>query len=152
MINHGGSPKILTRPGRYPTFPLRNWWARSWEGVRGLSDTVINFQGLTVVQVSQASPVFLQGTHPCSQITSLSQNQAAVVSDPQNHVFVIRNSAFVAFAIEGTYDVLSIVDQTHLPTPVKDLVTKSVLGYTHEVKMKSKLADGDTKEFVVATL
>lgn len=47
---------------------------------------------------------------------------------------------------------LSVVDQTHLPTPVKDPVTKSVLGYTHEVKMKSKLTAGDTKEFVVATL
>ena len=55
---------------------------------------MIEFQGLTVVQVSQ--------------------NQAAVVSDPQNHVFVIKNSGFVAYAIEGTYNVLSIVDQTHL--------------------------------------
>ena len=36
-----------------------------------MSDTVINFQGLTVVQVSQ--------------------NQAAVVSDPQNHIFVPAN-------------------------------------------------------------
>ncbi|KAG5645831.1 hypothetical protein DXG03_005172 [Asterophora parasitica] len=131
LINHGGNPKILTRPGRYPGFPLRNWWARTWCGTNGLSDTVIEFQGLTVVQVSQ--------------------NQAAVVSDPQNHIFVIKNSGFVAFAIEGTYDVLSIVDQTHLPGVVKDRLTGVTLGWTHEVKMKSKIGTGQEKEYVVAT-
>ena len=35
LINHGGMPKVLTRAGRYPGFPLRNWWARSWEGKMG---------------------------------------------------------------------------------------------------------------------
>ena len=97
-----------------------------------VSDTVIEFQGLTIVQVSQ--------------------NQAAVVSDPQNHVFVIKNAGFVAYAIEGTYDVLSIVDQTHLPTVIKDKLTGIILGSTHEVKMKSKVGDGLVKEYVVATL
>ncbi|KAF8803524.1 hypothetical protein BYT27DRAFT_7195359 [Phlegmacium glaucopus] len=131
LINHGGSPKVLTKPGRYPRFPLRNWWARSWCGTTGLSDTVIEFQGLTIVQVSQ--------------------NQAAVISDPQNHIFVIKNAGFVAYAIEGTYNVLSIVDQTHLPTIVKDKLTGIVLGSTHEVKMKSKVGGREEKEYVVAT-
>lgn len=31
LINHGGLPKILMKPGRYPSFPLGNWWARSLE-------------------------------------------------------------------------------------------------------------------------
>jgi hypothetical protein len=99
-----------------------------------VSDTVIEFLGLTVVQVSQ--------------------NQAAVISDPQNHIFVVKNSGFVAFAIEGTYDVLSIVDQTHLPTIVKDRITGSILGWTHEVKMKSKISTNtqQDKDYVVATL
>ncbi|KAJ8520996.1 hypothetical protein ONZ45_g2256 [Pleurotus djamor] len=131
LINHGGSPKILTKPGRYPGFPIRNWWARSWCGVKGLSDTVIEFQGLTVVQVSQ--------------------NQVAVISDPQNRIFVIRNTGFVAFAIEGTYDVLSIVDQTHLPGVVKDRLTGVILGWTHEVKMKSRVGRSEEREYVVAT-
>ncbi|TEB36097.1 hypothetical protein FA13DRAFT_1658933 [Coprinellus micaceus] len=131
LINHGGTPKILTRPGRYPPFPLRNWWARSWCGTKGLSDTVIEFQGLTIVQVSQ--------------------NQAAVVSDPQNQVFVVTNSGFVAYAIEGTYDVLSIVDQTHLPSIVKDKLTGVTLGWTHEVKMPSRVSSREIKEYVVAT-
>ncbi|KAI0754187.1 band 7 domain-containing protein [Daedaleopsis nitida] len=130
LINHGGLPKILTRAGRYPGMPLRNWWAREFVGTCGLSDTVIEYKGLTVVQVSQ--------------------NQAAVVSDPQNHVFVIKNSGFVAYAIEGTYSVLSIVDQTHLPTMVKDPITKVVLGWSHEVTMKSRTASGTQQDYVVA--
>lgn len=97
-----------------------------------MSDTVIEFQGLTVVQVSQ--------------------NQVAVVSDPQNQIFVVTNAGFVAYAVEGTYDVLSIVDQTHLPTVVKDRLTGIVLGSTHEVMMKSKVGNGNIKDYVVATL
>ncbi|KAJ7470520.1 hypothetical protein FB451DRAFT_1253977 [Mycena latifolia] len=130
LINHGGSPKLLTRPGRYPPFPFRNWWARTWEGTHGISDTVIEHLGLTVVQVSQ--------------------NQAAVVSDPQNQIFVVKNSGFVAFAVEGSYDVLSIVDQTHLPGIVVDKLTGVVLGWTHEVKMKSRVGHGQEKDYVVA--
>ena len=97
-----------------------------------MSDTVISFQGLTVVQVSQ--------------------NQAAVVSDPQNQIFVIKNSGFVAYAIEGTYNVLSIVDQTHLPTMIKDPITKVTLGWRHEVTMKSRTGSGSKEEYVVALL
>lgn len=61
---------------------------------------MIEFNGLTVVQVSQ--------------------NQAAVVSDPHNQVFVIKNGGFVALALQGSYDVLSVVDQTHLSKTVLD--------------------------------
>ncbi|KAI0337416.1 hypothetical protein BDW22DRAFT_1339914 [Trametopsis cervina] len=130
LINHGGLPKILTRPGRYPGYPLRNWWAREWCGTQGLSDTVISFRGLTVVQVSQ--------------------NQAAVVSDPQNHIFVIKNSGFVAYAVEGSYDVLAIVDQTHLSSPWKDTTTGATLGWTDEVTMTSSTGSHKSKSYVVA--
>lgn len=85
-------------------------------------------------------------------MVQVSQNQAAVVSDPQNHIFVIKNSGFVAYAVEGTYNVLSIVDQTHLPKIVQDQVTKLILGYTHEVRMTSKVGGQLEKEYVVATL
>ncbi|KDQ62640.1 hypothetical protein JAAARDRAFT_122591 [Jaapia argillacea MUCL 33604] len=127
LINHGGLPKILTRPGRYPWY--RNWWARTWVGTRGLSDTVIDFLGITVVQVSQ--------------------NQAAVISDPQNHIFVVKNSGFVAFGVQGSYEVLAIVDQTHLQRDIIDPVTKVKLGSSHEVKMRSQTAEG-AQEYVVA--
>ncbi|KAH8989924.1 hypothetical protein EDB86DRAFT_3080693 [Lactarius hatsudake] len=132
LINYGGMPKLLTKPGRYPGFPLRNWWARSYKGTRGLSDTVINFQGLTVVQVSQ--------------------NQAAVISDPQNHIFVLKNSGFVAYGITGSYDVLAIVDQTHLPRAIKDHVTGAILGRSFEVRMTSATgpANSSTRDYVVA--
>jgi hypothetical protein len=113
---------------------------------------VIEFQGLTVVQVSQnqvsVAPVYTK----ISSSTSRSYLQAAVISDPQNHIFVIKNAGFVAFAVEGTYDVLSIVDQTHLPSVVKDRITGVTLGWTHEVKMKSKTSSNTEKEYVVALL
>jgi len=132
MINHGGMPKLLTKPGRYPGFPLRNWWAQTYKGSCGLSDTVISFQGLTVVQVSQ--------------------NQAAVISDPQNHIFVVKNSGFVAYGVAGSYDVLAIVDQTHLPHAIKDHVTGAVLGRSFEVRMKSATGPGGSSshDYVVA--
>lgn len=113
-----------------------------------MSDTVVEFLGLTILQVSQ--------------------NQAAVISDPQNHIFVIKNAGlpdlhlfviwpfnpclgFVALAIEGSYDVLAVVDQTHLQTKVKDRVTGQTLGSTHEVKMKSQIKDSSS-EYVAALL
>ncbi|KZV82858.1 hypothetical protein EXIGLDRAFT_729247 [Exidia glandulosa HHB12029] len=129
LINHGGLPKFITKPGRYPGFPLRNWWARQFCGTKGISDTVIEFNGVTVVQVSQ--------------------NQAAVISDPQNQVFTVLNGGFVAYGINGTYDVLSVVDQTHLPNVVKDRVTGAVLGSTLEVTMNSRVGHKD-QAFVVA--
>ena len=98
-----------------------------------MSDTVINFQGLTVVQVSQ--------------------NQAAVVSDPQNHIFVLKNSGFVAYGVAGSYDVLAIVDQTHLPHAIKDHVTGAILGRSFEVRMKSATGPaGSNNDYVVALL
>ncbi|KAH9980738.1 hypothetical protein BJV74DRAFT_855197 [Russula compacta] len=132
LINHGGLPKLLTKPGRYPGFPYRNWWARTYKGTRGLSDTVMHFQGLTVVQVSQ--------------------NQAAVISDPQNHIFVLKNSGLVAYGITGSYDVLAIVDQTHLPNAIKDHVTGTVLGHTLEVRMTGSTGPVNTasRDYVAA--
>ena len=47
---------------------------------------------------------------------------------------------------------LSIVDQTHLPTVIKVKLTGIVLGSTHEVKMKNKVGDGLVKEYDIATL
>jgi hypothetical protein len=98
-----------------------------------VSDTVINFQGLTVVQVSQ--------------------NQAAVVSDPQNHIFILKNAGFVAYGITGSYNVLAIVDQTHLPHAIKDHVTGSILGHSYEVRMTSTSPVSSAAEsYVVALL
>jgi regulator of protease activity HflC (stomatin/prohibitin superfamily) len=131
-VSHGGLPKILTKAGRYPPFPFRNWWAREFVGTNDISDTVIEFNGLTVVQVSQ--------------------NQAAVVSDPQNKIFVVKNGGFVALALQGSYDVLNVVDQTHLSKRIIDHTTQAILGYTHEVKMRCRTGVGNaTEEFVVAT-
>ncbi|KAG8805812.1 hypothetical protein FRC18_006478, partial [Serendipita sp. 400] len=131
LINHGGLPKLLLRPGRYPGMPLRNWIAREYLGTKTLSETVIEFQGLVIVQVSQ--------------------NQAAVVADPQNNVFVIKNGGFVALSLVGSYNILAVIDQTHLSTVVKDKVTGATLGWTQEVKMTRNTGrGGGDREFVVA--
>lgn len=106
-----------------------NWWARSWKGTRGVSDTTLFFQGLTVVQVAL--------------------NQVAVVSDPQNRVFIVRGGGFAAFAVQGTYDVLAVVDQTHLTNHVKDKVTGATLGWMQEVTMPSQVGRSSTN-YVVA--
>ena len=79
-------------------------------------------------------------------------NQAAVISDPQNHIFVVRNTGFVAFAVQGTYDVLSIVDQTHLPHSISDPIMNTILGSTHEVRMTSTLSASKVRDYVVALL
>jgi regulator of protease activity HflC (stomatin/prohibitin superfamily) len=131
LVNHGGLPKLLTKPGRYPPFPFRNWWARRYCGLRALSDTVMEFQGLTIVQVSQ--------------------NQAAVVSDAHNKIFVVKNSGFVALALTGNYNILTVIDQTHLDTVVKDNVTKAILGWTQEVRMRRNTGSRTgERDFVVA--
>lgn len=41
LINHGGLPKLLLKPGRYPGLPFRNWIARTYVGARSMSETVI---------------------------------------------------------------------------------------------------------------
>ncbi|KAH8105723.1 band 7 domain-containing protein [Phellopilus nigrolimitatus] len=130
LINHGGLPKLLVKPGRYPGFPLRNWWARKWNGTQGISDTVIEHLGLTIVQVSQ--------------------NQAAVVRDPHNAILVVRHGGFAALAAAGAYRVLAVVDQTHLANAVTDRVTRATLGWTQEVRMASSTGAGRRQEYVVA--
>ncbi|KAG9316074.1 hypothetical protein JVU11DRAFT_3744 [Chiua virens] len=122
LINHGGFPKILTRPGRYPRFPLRNWWGREWCGTQPLSNAIIEFKGLTVVQISQN----------------------------QNRISVVKSS-FVAHAVGGTYNVLAIVNQTHLQSEVKDPATGGILGW-QAVKMRSHVGAGTDQEYVVALL
>ncbi|THH00299.1 hypothetical protein EW026_g2224 [Hermanssonia centrifuga] len=67
-----------------------------------------------------------------------------------NHIFVIKNAGFAAYAIEGSYKVLAVVDQTHLPTAIKDHITGVTLGWSEEVRMQSSTADGKKKEYVVA--
>jgi len=63
---------------------------------------------------------------------------------------VVKNGGFAALAIEGSYDVLAVVDQTHLGHAVHDPQTKSLLGWTHEVTMSSTAGGSSGNRFVVA--
>lgn len=85
-------------------------------------------------------------------IVQVSQNQAAVVSDPNNSIFVVKNGGFAAFSVEGSYQVLAVVDQTHLANEIKDSVTRATLGWTQEVMMRSNTGHGRSQEYVVALL
>ena len=83
---------------------------------------------------------------------NLHSSCSTLASDQNNRSFVVKNGGFVALSAAGAYRVLSVVDQTHLPTPVKDRVTGATLGYTCEVKMKSSTGGGKEQEYVVALL
>ena len=115
-----------------PHYIASNWWGRTYCGSRPLSEPVIEFQGLTIVQ--------------------LLPNQAAVISDPSNEISVIKDRSFAALAFTGNYNILSIIDQTHLDTVVKDDVTKAILGWTQEVKMRRNTGRTGERDFVVALL
>ncbi|KAH9008206.1 hypothetical protein EDB84DRAFT_1447088 [Lactarius hengduanensis] len=83
---------------------------------------------------------------PSAQLVG-ADNQVAVISDPQNHVFVLKNSGFVAYGVTGSYDVLAIVDQTHFPHAIKDRVAGAILGRSFEAP-----ANSSTRDCVVASL
>ncbi|KAK0524542.1 hypothetical protein OC835_005885 [Tilletia horrida] len=109
---HGTLPKIILEPGQYVNFSLNCRWASKFVE---LSAKQWTHQGLTVVQVGQ--------------------NEAAVMSDPNNRTFVLKNGGLVSFAAAGNYRVLEIVDQAHLNVePVMDKHTKTVLGYARMVR------------------
>ncbi|KAK4051584.1 hypothetical protein OIV83_002724 [Microbotryomycetes sp. JL201] len=130
LYSHGAVPRIILQPGRYPTFPLGWWWARDWHRTQELASTVFSFNGLIWAQVSQ--------------------NQAAVVCDPSNQVFILKNAGFAAMSLEGSYRVLSVVDTVNLKVPVIDPLggTKEArtLGHYEQVEMVT-----NDKKFVVAT-
>ncbi|KAM0789759.1 hypothetical protein ACM66B_006614 [Microbotryomycetes sp. NB124-2] len=130
LYSHGAVPRIILTPGRYPSFPLGWWWARDWHRTQELASTVFSFNGLIWCQVSQ--------------------NQAAVVCDPSNQVFILKNGGFVAMSLEGSYRVLSVVDTVNLKVPVIDPLSGTketrTLGHYEQVEMVT-----DAKKFVVAT-
>ncbi|KAK4056404.1 hypothetical protein OIO90_002547 [Microbotryomycetes sp. JL221] len=130
IYSHGAVPRVILKAGRYPSFPLGWWWARDWHGKKELASTVISFNGLLACQVSQ--------------------NQAAVVCDPANQVFILKNGGFVAMSLEGSYRVLATVDTVNLKNKVVDPFSNSketrVLGHYEQVEMET-----DHKRFVVAT-
>ena len=97
-----------------------------------VSDTVVDFCGLIVVQVSQ--------------------NRVAVVSDPLNKIFIVKNAGFAALSVGGSYKVLDVVDQTRLKCQVTDPNSHAVLGQQEEILKEEILSDGSVNKFVAATL
>ncbi|KAK0543638.1 hypothetical protein OC861_006100 [Tilletia horrida] len=74
-------------------------------------------------------------THQGLTVVQVGQNEAAVLSDPNNRTFVLKNAGLVSFAEAGSYRVLEIVDQAHLNVPPElDKHTQTVLGYQRVVR------------------
>ncbi|KAJ3120726.1 hypothetical protein HK100_012681 [Physocladia obscura] len=87
--NRNGRPVIAIEAGNYWNFSIRHSWHGSFSITFPL-DTL----GLTTVLVGQS--------------------EAAVVMDPSNRIFVIRNSGFAAYGSEGRFKVIEIVDTLNL--------------------------------------
>ncbi|KAI0030298.1 hypothetical protein K488DRAFT_54527 [Vararia minispora EC-137] len=132
LYEHAGQPRVVVEPGLYPRSPFRNWWARSWKGTKNLSDGIITFAGLTCFRLSinQGSIFVVRGSAPNRTSGSY------------------KNSGFVAYSAEGGHKV-RIVDQGKLSNPVRDPITKTVLGSTEEVKM-TQLFSNTEQEFTTA--
>ncbi|KAJ3251438.1 hypothetical protein HDU77_005865 [Chytriomyces hyalinus] len=84
-----GRPVIAIDPGNYWNFSVRQSWVGSFPITQP-----IDVLGLTTVLVGQS--------------------EAAVVMDPTNRIFVIRNSGFAAYGSEGRFKVIEIVDTLNL--------------------------------------
>ncbi|GAA6013043.1 hypothetical protein JCM10207_006150 [Rhodosporidiobolus poonsookiae] len=120
----GAQPRIILQPGRYPGSLAANWIARSWgeTPVVPLSSPVISFNGFCLVQVAG--------------------NQCAIIADPANRAFVVKNGGFCAMSLNGRYRVLGVVDQVNLSQKIVDplatAVEQRVLGNYEQIYMPSE--------------
>ncbi|KAJ3031336.1 UNVERIFIED_CONTAM: hypothetical protein HDU68_005078, partial [Siphonaria sp. JEL0065] len=118
--NRNGRPVIAIEAGNYWNFSLRH----SWEGKFAIT-APIDVLGLTTVLVGQS--------------------EAAVVMDPANRIFVIRNSGFAAYGSQGRFKVIDIVDTLNLgdehahyeirPTANGQSGRGPILGWKRDVKI-----------------
>lgn len=128
LYEYASSPKLLIKPGRYPGTPISNWIGCNWRGTFNLASNFppVSEKGSILVPDEKFSKLGLT-------VVQVSQNQAAVILDPQMRVFVISDGGFVAMATKGAYKVLGLVDKTHLRDAVIDRHSKQVLGHTQTV-------------------
>ncbi|KAJ3286717.1 hypothetical protein HDU79_006281 [Rhizoclosmatium sp. JEL0117] len=113
--NRNGRPVIAFEPGNYWNFSLRH----SWEG-----------------KFSITAPIDVLGLTTCL----VGQSEAAVVMDPANRIFVIRNSGFAAYGSQGRFKVIDIVDtlnlgDDHAHYEQRPTGRGPVLGWKREVKI-----------------
>ncbi|KAJ3066010.1 hypothetical protein HDU98_010665 [Podochytrium sp. JEL0797] len=87
--NRNGRPVIAINSGNYWNFSMRH----AWEGKHSIT-----------------SPIDVLGLTTCL----VGQSEAAVVLDPANRIFVIRNSGFAAYGAQGRFKVIDIVDTLNL--------------------------------------
>ncbi|KAI9364373.1 hypothetical protein DFJ73DRAFT_809060 [Zopfochytrium polystomum] len=120
-----GRPVIALRNGNYWNFSFRH----SWKGRFDLT-TPIDCLGLTTVLVGQS--------------------EAAVVLDPSNRVFIVRNSGFAAYGAQGRFRVVAIVDTLNLGNEHayyedNDRTNGRILGWKRDVTITIKSESGPTQ-------
>ncbi|KAI9348961.1 hypothetical protein DFJ73DRAFT_934580 [Zopfochytrium polystomum] len=123
--DRNGRPVIATRNGNYWNFSFRHTWKGTYE-----LTTPIDCLGLTTVMVGQS--------------------EAAVVLDPSNRVFIVRNSGFAAFGAQGRFRVVAIVDtlnlgDKHAHYEDKDRKSGRILGWKRDVTITIKSDAGPTQ-------
>ncbi|KAJ3126821.1 hypothetical protein HK098_007115 [Nowakowskiella sp. JEL0407] len=132
--SRNGRPVLSIKPGNYWNIS----WRHKFMGKYSLTAT-IDLLGLTICQVGQS--------------------EAAVIMDPSNRIFIIRNSGFVAFGAEGRFKVIAIVDTLNLgdacahrePNMPGTNGTNRILGWKRDVKTVMEGSDGSRTEVTVAT-
>ncbi|KAI9358922.1 hypothetical protein DFJ73DRAFT_757813 [Zopfochytrium polystomum] len=123
--DRNGRPVIATRNGNYWNFSFRHAWKGTYE-----LTMPIDCLGLTTVMVGQS--------------------EAAVVLDPSNRVFIVRNSGFAAFGAQGRFRVVAIVDTLNLGNEHayyedNDRKNGRILGWKRDVTTTVKSDAGPTQ-------
>ncbi|KAJ3206817.1 ABC transporter C member 13, partial [Entophlyctis luteolus] len=103
--NRNGRPVIAIQAGNYWNFSIRH----SWHGKSSITSP-LDALGLTTVLVGQSEA---GESTPMRKKDFYLQTQA-VVMDPSNKIFVIRNSGFAAYGAQGKFKVIEIVDTLNL--------------------------------------
>ncbi|KAI9325012.1 hypothetical protein DFJ73DRAFT_767876 [Zopfochytrium polystomum] len=123
--DRNGRPVIATRSGNYWNFSIRHAWKETYE-----LTMPIDCLGLTTVMVGQS--------------------EAAVVLDPSNRVFIVRNSGFAAFGAQGRFRVVAVVDtlnlgNEHAHYEDNDRKNGRILGWKRDVTITIKSDAGPTQ-------
>ncbi|KAJ3344459.1 hypothetical protein HDU83_005214 [Entophlyctis luteolus] len=131
--NRNGRPVIAIQAGNYWNFSIRH----SWHGKSSITSP-LDALGLTTVLVGQSEA---GESTPMRKKDFYLQTQA-VVMDPSNKIFVIRNSGFAAYGAQGKFKVIEIVDTLNLGDnhavyeKLPNGQNGPVLGWKRDVKIK----------------
>ncbi|KAJ1558303.1 hypothetical protein HK096_002407, partial [Nowakowskiella sp. JEL0078] len=129
-----GRPVVSIQPGNYWNMSIRH----KYIGKKNIT-SAIEIMGLTTCQVGQS--------------------EAAVIMDPANRIFIVKNGGFAAYGAEGKFKIIAIVDTLDLgdgcalrESQIPGTPTLGrILGWKREVKTDVVNTDGTSTRITVAT-